>query len=129
MRGQRLSGQAKLGGLALLLALLSSCASVNRGTRDYIFSVTGVVQDSTGRPLAGARVLLKTQGPVYQAITPVRDRAVETNDGGGFVFMYITHQYSTPYVLTVEKPGCQSWEAKAAAPPQQAHVATLACSS
>jgi hypothetical protein len=122
-RGLVLLAQARFGCLAFLLALLNSCAK-----RDYIFSVTGVVRESGGTALSGARVMLRVQGPVYQGVKQVREFAVNTSEGGGFVFMYHAHKHATPYVLVVEKAGCAPWEGKAAAPPTQHHLILLTCS-
>jgi Carboxypeptidase regulatory-like domain len=120
--------QMKAPGSAVALALIASCWSVGCVTRDYMFSVVGRVHDASGRPVVGARVTLRTQGPVYQATTLVRDVSVPTGEGGGFVIMYITHKRGTPYLLSVENAGCQSQEVRGAAPPNQDHLIALDCS-
>jgi hypothetical protein len=114
--------------LVCLPLLLVSCTLLNCSavTRDYFFSVTGVVEGPNKEPIAGARVTLRTEVPVYDAVTPVRDRTVDTDENGGFVFVYIAHK-ATPYVLSVDTKGCRSRELRAVAPPNQEHVIALDC--
>jgi hypothetical protein len=107
---------------AVALSCVASCAS-----RDYVFGVAGQVRDARGRPVLGARVTLTTDRPVYDTITPIRSRALETDAAGWFAVVYITHQLPTPYVLLVEKHGCTSQKVSSAAPPSQEHSITLDC--
>jgi len=107
----------------LALSCIASCAS----SRDYVFGVAGQVRDAGGRPVPGARVTLTTDRPVYDTITPIRSRAIETDAVGWFAFMYITHHLPTPYVLLVEKQGCTSQSVSSVAPPSQEHSITLDC--
>ncbi|HEY2942257.1 MAG TPA: carboxypeptidase-like regulatory domain-containing protein [Vicinamibacteria bacterium] len=120
MKHASLAPMSLLGGLAL--SCVASCAS-----GDYIFGVAGQVRDAAGRPVLGARVTLATDRPVYDTITPIRSRAVETDAVGWFAFMYITRQLPTPYVLLVEKQGCTSQKVSGVAPPSQEHSITLDC--
>jgi hypothetical protein len=67
----------------LLVALVLTgigCAHFGM-TRDYMFAAEGVVTDSAGAPLQDVRVTLTvgTREPVYEAITPVRERTFLTD--------------------------------------------------
>ena len=73
------------------------------------------MQDST--PLVGADVTLDVNGPVYEVIDPVRSRHVVTNESGGFIFAYISHQWGVQYAITVRKEGFQPETVSGAAPP------------
>ena len=77
--------------------------------------------------MAGARVTLTTDRPVYEATTPIRSHAVDTDAVGWFAFMYVTHQLPTHYVVLVEKQGCTSQKVSSAAPPSQEHSITIDC--
>src|SRR5262245_17464173 len=85
-----------------------SCATVAPRSHDYMLGVTCVVVDDAGRPIEGAQVLLQLEGLVYRAITPVREETRTTPSDGGVVFMYIAHQASTPYIMTVSKAGYEA---------------------
>ena len=91
----------------LLFLALTGCASLGGRSHDYILGITCVVVDDTGRPIEGADVLLQLSRVAYQAITPVSDDRKTTSDSGGVVFMYITHELSTPYTLTARRTGYQ----------------------
>ena len=88
----------------LILLNLTGCASVGR-SHDYMLGITCAVVDSAGRPIENADILLRLGRVAYQAITPVEED--RRTSSGGVVFMYITHELSTPYVLTVRKTGYQ----------------------
>jgi hypothetical protein len=106
----------------LAVSCVAGCAS-----RDYVFGVAGQVRDARGRPVPGARVTLTTERPLYDAVTPFRRRAIETDAVGWFAVTYTTHHLPTPYVLLVEKPGCTSQKVSSVAPPSQEHSITLDC--
>ena len=59
---------------------------------DYIFSVTGVVKTDEDAPLQDAEIILEVSGPVYEAITLVKNVKRLTDSTGGFVFNYISHK-------------------------------------
>jgi hypothetical protein len=82
--------------------LLLGCAA-RRITKDYVFSVTGVVETQDDARVRGADVFLQVNGEVYEAIDLVRTRHVLTNDTGGFVFAYISHERGAKYTITVRK--------------------------
>ena len=112
--------------MSLLCGLALSCV-VSCASGDFVFGVAGQVCDAGGKPLLGARVTLTTDRPVYDAITPIRSRTVETDATGWFAFMYITHHLPTPYILLVEKQGCTSQKVSSVGPPSQEHSITLDC--
>jgi hypothetical protein len=112
--------------MSLLFGLALSCVAAC-GSRDYVFGVAGQVLDARGKPVPRARVTLTTDEPVYDAITPFRSRAIETDAVGWFAVTYTTHHLPTPYVLLVEKQGCTSQKVSSVAPPSQEHSITLDC--
>jgi hypothetical protein len=120
LKHQSLARMSLLCGLAL--SLVASC-----GSRDYVFGVAGQVLDARGKPVPGARVTLTTDRPVYDSITPLRTRVIETDVVGWFAVVYRTHDLPTPYVLLVEKQGCTPQRVSAVAPPSQEHSITLDC--
>jgi hypothetical protein len=81
-----------------------ACALLPR-SHDYILSVTCIVLDPAGQPVSGAEVALELGHVAYHAVDPIREERKATPENGGVIFMYITHAVSTPYVLTVRKPG------------------------
>jgi hypothetical protein len=111
-----------VGVCGLALSCVAGC-----GSRDYVFGVAGQVRDAGGRPVAGARVTLTTDEPVYEATTPIRSRAIDTDAVGWFAFLYMTHELPTRYVVLVEKQGCPSQTVTSAAPPSQEHSITIDC--
>ena len=112
--------------MSLLSGLALSCVA-SCGSSDYAFGVAGQVRDARGKPVPGARVTLTTDKPVYDAVTPFRSRAIETDAVGWFAVTYTTHHLPTPYVLLVEKEGCTSQKVSSVAPPSQEHSITLDC--
>jgi len=72
---------------------------------DYIFSVTGVVKTDEDAPLQDAEIILEVSGPVYEAITLVKNVKRLTDSTGGFVFNYISHKRGVKYSRTVRKAG------------------------
>lgn len=112
--------------MSLLWGLTLSCAA-GCASNDYVFGVAGQVVDAGGKPVPGARVTLTTDKPVYDAVTPIQSRAIETDAVGWFAVTYITHHLPTPYVLLVEKQGCASQTVSSVAPPSQEHSIKLDC--
>jgi hypothetical protein len=115
-------------GLLVLLALGSAafgCASSGRQSRDYMFGVTGVVTAEDGTPLEGAEVTLEVNGPVYEAVSPVKAERRLTNKTGGFVFMYNSHERDVKYVVTVRKEGFEPEKVSGSAPPAGHHTIRL----
>jgi len=110
--------------LIVLLIGLPGCTA-RRISTDYVFSVTGVVQTQDDAPLQGAGVTLEVNGPVYQAIDLVKSRHVVTNETGGFVFAYISHERGVQYTITVRKVGFEPQMVSGAAPPNGNHVIKL----
>ena len=110
--------------VALSIICLFGCAA-RRIASDYVFGVTGIVTTQDGNPLQGADVTLDVNGPVYQAIDLVKTRHVLTNDTGGFVFGYISHERGVKYTITVRKEGFEPETVSGAAPPDGSHAIRL----
>ena len=113
--------------LMAVLCTLALPGMLGCGSRDYMFGVAGQVIDVGGKPVPNARVTLTTDRPVYDSITPLRTRVIETDVVGWFAVVYRTHHLPTPYVLLVEKQGCTSQRISSVAPPSQEHSITLEC--
>jgi hypothetical protein len=112
----------------MLLVLGSAafgCASGGRQGRDYMFGVTGVVTAEDGTPLEGAEVTLEVNGPVYEAVSPVKSERRLTNNTGGFVFTYNSHAHAVKYVVTARKEGFQPQKVSGSAPPAGHHTIRL----
>jgi hypothetical protein len=113
--------------LALLVLgctlLVVACAV--RRVHDYIFDVRGVVTAEDNAPVQDAEVTLEVNGPVYEAITPVKTVKQLTNITGGFVFMYISHERGVKYTLTVHKEGFEPETVSGSSPPAGNHVIRL----
>ena len=92
---------------------------------DYIFSVTGVVKTEDGAPLQNAEITLEVNGPVYQAVTPVKTVTVKTDNLGRFFFMYISHQRGVKYTVTVHKKGFEPLTVSGSSPPTANHIIRL----
>ncbi len=97
-----LSGMVVVGAVAAMLS--TACASTPR-SRDYMLGITCMVLDETGLPIQGAEVALSLSLPAYHAVEAVREERQVTSTDGGVVFMFITHEPTTPYVLTAGKNG------------------------
>jgi hypothetical protein len=63
------------------------------------------VFDQSGAPVGGAEVVLQLAHVAYRGTQEVREDRQNTPETGGVVFMYISDQATTPYVLTVQKSG------------------------
>lgn len=110
--------------LALTLAVsVLGCAV--RHIHDYIFDVTGVVTAEDGSPMKDAEITLEVNGPVYQAVTPVKTVKQITDGTGGFVFMYISHERGVKYTLTVSKDGFETETVSGSAPSPGHHAIRL----
>jgi hypothetical protein len=115
--------------IALGCALLVVACAARRVSHDYIFDVTGLVAAEDNAPVQDAEVTLEVNGPVYEAITPVKTVKQLTNIAGGFVFMYISHERSVKYTLTVHKAGFEPETVSGSSPPTGNHVIRLKRSS
>jgi hypothetical protein len=104
--------------------LLLGCAG-RRITKDYVFNVTGIVETQDDVHLQGADVTLEMNGPVYEVIDLVTTRHVVTDENGGFVFAYISHERGVKYTITVGKEGFEQQTVSGAAPPNGNHVIKL----
>jgi len=115
---------------SLALVVLSSticllgCAA-RRIANDYVFGVTGIVTTRDETPLQDADVTLDVNGPVYEGINLVRTRHLLTNNTGGFVFGYISHQRGVKYTISVRKEGFEPEAVSGAAPPDGSHTIRL----
>lgn len=58
--------------LVLGSAVLIVCEARPKQVHDYIFYVTGVVKTEGDAPLQDAEIILEVNGPVYQAVAPVK---------------------------------------------------------
>ena len=105
-----------------LAVLVSGCA---RRNHDYIFGITGLVSTEDGSPLKDAQITLEVNGPVYEAVTLVKVVKRYTDDTGGFVFTYISHERCVKYLLTVSKDGFEPQTASGNAPPAGHHTIVL----
>ena len=90
-----------------------------------MFGVTGVVTAEDGAPVQDADVTLEVNGPVYEAVTPVKTVMRLTNSIGGFVFMYISGESGVKYTLTVRKKGFEPQTFSGSAPPDAHHTIRL----
>ena len=91
-------------------------------SRDYTFDVTGVVTAGAGAPLQDAEVILEVNGPVYDAVAPVKTARRLTNSYGGFVFVYISHKRGVMYTVTIRKDGFEPQTVSGSAPPPGHHT-------
>jgi hypothetical protein len=105
--------------------LALACGAWPLPTHDYIFSVTGVVTSEDGAPLEGAEVTIEMDGPVYKAVELVKIAKLSTNNTGGFVFMYTSHERGVKYSITVRKEGFEQQTASGSAPPSGNHTIHL----
>ena len=73
---------------------------------EYATGADGVVTDPQGKPIAGATVRLRFDERVFDAITPVREAQLQTDDQGRFGDFFIScGKPGGPYLVIVEKPG------------------------
>jgi hypothetical protein len=114
------------GGSVLVLGALCmvSCGVLLRPQRDYAFGVTVAVVDEAQAPVPAATVKLALDAVVFEAITPVQSASELTNATGGCVFMYIAHQPSVGYSVTVEKEGYAT-ETQTGVATREAHLKFL----
>ena len=110
---------------ALCCALLVVACAVRRVSHDYIFDVIGVVTAEDDAPVQDAEVTLEVNGPVFEAVTPVKTVKQLTNITGGFVFMYISHEPRVKYTLTVRKEGFEPETVSGSTPPTGNHAIRL----
>lgn len=97
-------------------------ASGTRPVHDYIFSITGVVTAEDRTPLQDAEVNLDVNGPVYEGVTLIKTVKRTTDDTGGFVFTYTSHQRGVKYTITVRKEGFEAQTVSGSAPPDGHHT-------
>jgi len=83
--------------------LVSGC--LVQTIHDYGFGVTGVVAAEDGAPVEDAEVTLEVKGVVYEALTPLKTAIHQTDALGKFFFMYISHERSVEYTITIRKRG------------------------
>ena len=108
--------------LFFTVALVVSHFGCQGRSHDYIFGVTGVVTAEDGAPVKDAEVTLDVNGPVYKAVTLIKSVKCSTNDTGGFVFMYISHEPGVQYTLTIRKDGLEPQTVSGSAPPAGHHT-------
>ena len=111
--------------LALGCGLLLAGCAARCVSHDYVFGVTGVVTAEDGAPVQDAEVTLEVNGPVYEAVTPVKTVMRLTNSIGGFVVMYISGESGVKYTLTVRKEGFEPQTVSGSAPPNGHHTIRL----
>lgn len=111
--------------LVLGSAVLLVCEARSTPVRDYVFSVTGVVKTEDDAPLLDAEITLEVNGPVYQAVTPVKTATVKTDNLGRFSFMYISHKRGVKYTVAVHKQGFEPVTFSGSSPPTTNHVIHL----
>ena len=106
-----------LSATVVLRLAISVLGCAVRRNHDYIFDVTGMVTTEDGVPLGDAEITLDVNGPVYEAITPVKIVKRATDSTGGFVFAYISHERGVKYRITASKDGFESQTVSGSAPP------------
>ena len=112
--------------IALAAALaISVLGCAVRRIHDYVFSVDGVVTAEDGSPLRDAEITLEVNGPVYEAVTPVNIVKRFTDNTGGFVFMYISHEQAVKYTLAASKDGFEPQTISGNSPPPGHHTIRL----
>jgi hypothetical protein len=108
-----------------MLTFVNGCTRRESGKResekpiieiDYLFALEGTVVTSDGQPIEHAQVTLRTDYPLYEAITPICEVSVTTDRRGRFKFTYLTNQHSHPYTLTVSHANYQAVEIKGTGP-------------
>jgi len=87
--------------------ILSGCALLAGGTRDYVLRATGTVIDAAQRPVEDAKVTLEAGSPPEQAKGPNHKQVYFTTSSGHFEFTYISYDRRLPYRLTVDATGCR----------------------
>jgi hypothetical protein len=111
--------------LFLLAAMLLILSPEARSTRDYMFSITGVVTTEDGTPLRDVELTLEVDGPVYEGTNSVKTVRRLTNSTGGFVFMYTSHKRGVRYKITAQKSGFEPQTISGSAPPAGHHTIRL----
>lgn len=53
--------------------------------------------------MQNAEITLEVNGPVYKVITPVKTAQQFTDNSGGLIFTYISHELGVKYTITVRK--------------------------
>ena len=101
---------------------ISGCA---RRMPNYVFSVTGMVATEDGSPLEDAETILELNGPVYEAVLPVKTVGRLTSANGSFAFTYLAHEQGVNYTVTVSKDGFETQTVKGSAPPAAYHAILL----
>ena len=93
----------------VLVVLAAWIRAENLKRVDYITGATGIVVDSAGQPVSGATVKITFAKNVFQAIEPVRDAGVTTDEAGSFRFSFIScGDPRMPFELSVGKSGYRS---------------------
>ena len=64
-------------------------------------------------------------GPVYEAIAPVKTVSRLTDANGRFIFMYISHETGVKYTITVSKHGFETQTVSGSSPPAAYHAIRL----
>src|ERR1700751_5107453 len=100
-------------------------AEAGRRTKDYNFTVTGVIKAEDETPVQDAEVTLDVNGPVYDGVTLVKTVHSKTGNSGSFVFAYLSHKPGVKYSLTVRKAGFEVVTVSGSSPPIGKHVIRL----
>ncbi len=93
--------------------------------RPWLCTFDGRLRVQDRAPLQDVAITLEVNGPVYEAITPVKTVKHLTNGTGGFMFMYISHERGVKYTLTVHKDGFEPQSVSGSSPPAGNHVIRL----
>jgi hypothetical protein len=115
---------ANLLALYFLIFGLASGAGA-KPVHDYIFEVRGVVTTEDAVPIKDAEITLDVNGPVYQGAKLVKTVKCMTDNAGGFVFMYMSHNRGVKYSITVRKEGFETQTVSGASPPASHHTIQL----
>jgi hypothetical protein len=90
----------------VLVGIIVFIATRPRRFADSAFSVEGIVTDSSGSPVSGATVSLRTAPAVFDGLAPVPRAHSSTDEAGRFRFAFISATGDTvAYRLLVEKQG------------------------
>ena len=84
-----------------------------------------MVSAEDGSPLGDAEITLEVNGPVYEAVEPVKTVGRLTDSTGRFAFTYISHERNVPYAITVTKDGFEPQTVSGSAPPAVDHTIRL----
>jgi hypothetical protein len=91
------------------VAVLALLFPLRTTTKDYGSGAAGVVVDTGGNPVPGAKVTLSFDETVFDAITPVNRADLVTDSSGRFQDYFIScGKPGGAYTVTIERVGFQT---------------------